>query len=238
MTTFPDDVVQRVVAPSPWWEPCDCDVVEPGALLLACLPHVDQQPYILIPEGRKNPEEHRMATVRIEPFDVKQYQQKPKLPVAALTLNAGEIWATYRAKRRPCLVVGKAEPVNKSLSRDMPKKSTSPAMVVAPYYGVDRDGSRAGYNPELVKRIRHAEYPQFILDSLPITSGKKTEQSLLRLDHLQPVGTYYRAFVHTGFCLSVDARELVLRDWLDWFLWDDLSETSLLRDFQKLVSES
>lgn len=235
MPTFQPDEVQNIV--EAWWEPCDSGKAEPGALLLACLPHVDQQPLTMIPVGRKEPGEHNTATVRFEPLDVNECRSKPELPVAALTLNGGERWAAYRAKRRPCLVVGMAEPVDDRLRRDMPKKSTSPTLVVAPYYGVDRDGSRAGYNPELVRRIRHAEYPQFMLDSLPLAGGKKTERSILRLDHLQPVGMHYRAFVHTGFCLSTDARECIFQDWLNWYLWDDLPEDSLIRGFQKLVQK-
>ena len=165
---FPDDAVQNIV--DSWWEACDSNQVQPGALLYACLPHVDQQPVIMVPIDRKEPGEHQTTTVRFEPLNLTEYHRLPELPVAALALNDGELWAAYRAKRRPCLVLGLTTPVDARLRRDMPKKSTSPAMVVAPYYGVDRDGSRAGYNPELVQRIRHAEYPQFVLDSLPLNT--------------------------------------------------------------------
>ena len=42
--------------------------VQRGRLLRAFVPHVDQQPYTLIAEGRSEPTEHRMATVRLEPL--------------------------------------------------------------------------------------------------------------------------------------------------------------------------
>jgi hypothetical protein len=122
--------------------------------------------------------------------------------------------------------------VEDMLRRDMPRKLTSPTLIVAPYYGADQDGRRAGYNSELVNRIRHAEYPQFILDHLPIPGS---EQSILRLDHMQPVGLHYLTYEHSGFCLSDEAVELILDDWLQWFFYSGLPENSLILDYQKEI---
>jgi hypothetical protein len=228
--TFPDDAVQKHVAP--WWVPCDQDNIGPGALIAAFVPHVDQVPHTLTPIGRENPEEHTTALVRIAALDIKGSRPKPQLPVAALTLNDRELWTVYCAKKRPCLVVGRTTvQVDEAARRDMPKKATSPTLLVAPYYGADKDGTRAGYNSELLRRIRHAEYPQFMLDSLPI--GGPT-QSVLRFDHIQPVGLHYKSFEHTGFRLSDDAMYIVA-DWLFWYLRGELPEGSFVEYFQEAV---
>lgn len=210
MMTFPDDSVQKFA--EPWWEQCGPGDIRTGALLVAFLPHVDQVPHTLTPVGRENAEEHATALVRIEPLAVSGPRPKPPLPVAALTLNERELWTAYRAKKRPCLIVGRSTvQVDEAARRDMPKKATSPTLLVAPYYGADKDGTRAGYNPELLRRIRHAEYPQFMLDFLPIGGPK---QSVLRFDHIQPVGLHYKFFEHTGFRLIDDAMQYVVADWL------------------------
>ncbi|MCL2791092.1 MAG: hypothetical protein FWD79_10670 [Desulfobulbus sp.] len=228
--TFPDDSIQSVV--NTWWEEqCDHTILKRGSLIFAFVPHVDQVPYTLTPDGRKEEDQHYEAKVNIGPLRIKDSRPTRTLPVAALSVNEGEIWTAFRAKKRPCLVIGNPLPqVDKALRHGMPNILTSPTVVVAPYYGADRDGSRAGYNPELVERIRHAEYPQFMLDNLPITGPK---QSILRLDHIQPVGQHYYAWEHSGYGLSEEAVENVLNDWLTWVLSGNMPGNSLILYFQK-----
>ena len=229
--TFPTDSIQDIV--NSWWENCGKDELKRGALIRAFVPHVDQIPNTLIPVGRKEAGEHSKAIIEISPLQISASRPKETLPVAALSLPQDELWTAYRAKKRPCLVIGTKQPhVDDVLRRDMPRKLTSPTLIVAPYYGADQDGSRAGYNPELVDRIRHAEYPQFILDYLPISGPN---QSILRLDHIQPVGLHYHAYEHSGFCLSDEAVELILDDWLQWLFYGGLPENSIILDYQKEI---
>lgn len=229
---FPDDAVQKLA--EPWWVPCEQGDLRPGVLLKAFLPHVDQVPLTMTPVGRENAEEHTTAVVRIEPLAAGVHPNPP-LPVAALALEAREVWTAYRAKRRPCLVIGQSRvPVDNAERRGMAKKATAPTLVVAPYYGADRDGSRGGYNDVLLQRIRHAKYPQFMLDSLPIGGPA---QSVLRFDHIQPVGLHYKSFNHTGFRLSDAAMRYIVADWLYWYLWGDLPEDSIVKGFQEMVGK-
>lgn len=229
--TFPIDSVQNIV--SHWWEECDKKELKRGSLIYAFVPHVDQVPNTLKSIARKKAEEHREAKIKISPLRINDPRPGEVLPVAALSLYEGELWTVYRAKKRPCLVVGTKQPqVDDSLRRYMPRKLTSPTLIVAPYYGADKDGRRAGYNSKLVERIRHAEYPQFMLDFLPISGPK---QSILRLDHIQPVGFHYYAYEHSGYCLSDEAVELILDDWLQWLFYGGLPPESILIDFQKEI---
>ena len=229
--TFPTDSIQSIV--SSWWNECDTNVLKKGTLIYAFVPHVDQIPNTLIPIGRKEAEQHHEATLQVSPLRINDSRPKESLPVAALLLNEGELWTAYRAKKRPCLVIGNELPlVDNSLRRDMPKILTSPTILVAPYYGADKDGKRAGYNPELVKRIQHAEYPQFMLDFLPIGGPK---QSILRFDHIQPIGLHYFAYEHSGHCLSEEAVELILDDWLIWVLYGGLPPDSFILDYQSEI---
>lgn len=178
---YPDDSIQTVI--SNWWEETESKELERGSLVYAFIPHVDQVPFTVIPAGRLEAECHDKASLKIEPLRMQERRPKDTLPVAAMTLHDGELWAAYRAKKRPCLVLGSTSPiVDKKLSRGMPKRSTAPVVQVAPYYGADCGVSRAGYNPELVDRIKHLEYQQFFWDKLPIGGPN---ESILRLDHMQ-----------------------------------------------------
>jgi len=229
--TFPTDSIQYIC--DSWWEKCDKNKLTRGALIKAFVPHVDQIPNTLIPVGRKEAGEHSKAIIKISPLRINDSRPKETLPVAALSLHDDELWTAYRAKKRPCLVIGTKQPhIDNALRRDMPKYLTSPTLIVAPYYGGDQDGNRAGYNSELADRIRHAEYPQFMLDYLPFPG---TEQSILRLDHIQPVGLHYHAYEHSGFSLSEEAVELILDDWLQWLFYGGLPENCLIIDYQKEI---
>lgn len=228
---FPTDSVQSIVAS--WWDKSDKKEVKKGSLIYAFVPHVDQVPITLIPQGRKEAEQHDKAILNVTPLRINDHRPKEALPVAALSLNEGELWTAYRAKKRPCLVIGIKQPeVNNALRRDMPKKLTSPTLLVAPYYGADKDGKRAGYNQKLVERIRHAVYPQFLLDQLPIGGPK---ESILRFDHIQPIGFHHYAYEHSGFCLSDEAIENILDDWLQWLFYGGLPPDSILLDYQKEI---
>jgi hypothetical protein len=229
---YPADSVQNIV--TSWWEEGDKKELKRGTLVYAFVPHVDQVPITLIPKGRKDAKQHDKAVINITPLRINDHRPREALPVAALSLNDGELWTAYRAKKRPCLVIGTEQPdVDNALRRNMPKKLTSPTILVAPYYGADKDGKRAGYNPQLVERIKHAEYPQFLLDQLPIGGGPK--ESILRFDHIQPIGLHYYAYEHSGYCLSDEAVELILNDWLKWLFYGGLSPDSFLLDFQKEI---
>ena len=228
---FPTDSVQSIM--SSWWEKYDKKKITKGCLVYAFVPHVDQIPITLTPKGRKQAEQHDSAIIYITPLRINDSRPKASLPVAALSLHEKELWTAYRAKKRPCLVLGTDTPVvDNELRRGMPKKLTAPTVLVAPYYGVDKDGSRAGYNPQLVQRIRHAEYPQFLLDQLPIGGPK---ESILRFDHIQPIGLHYYAYEHSGYSLSDEAVELILDDWLQWLFYGGLPSDSFLLDYQREI---
>ncbi len=68
---------------------------------------------------------------------------------------------------------------------------------------------------------------------LPIVGPK---ESILRLDHIQPVGLHYFAFEHSGYSLSDEAVELILDDWLKWVFCGGLPPDSLILDYQKNIA--
>lgn len=223
---FPDDCIQSIVGPGNWWTTNTEGKLCRGALIFAFAPHVDQVPYSFEPVGRADATRHDKATVRVSSLKVDQPLKRTDLPVAAMPLFAGEVWAAYRAKKRPCLVISCDNPlVDDSLTRGTPRSSTAPTMLAAPYYGVDKDGSRAGYKPHFVERVRHCEYPQFVWDCLPISGGPR--ESILRLDHLQPIGAHYNAYKLSEFKLTNEALEII-DELLYWLIWGGVREDSLI----------
>jgi len=231
---IPDDSVQSLVATGNWWVTQSETKPVRGSLIFAFVPHFDQRPYAFEPIGRSDPRSHDSARVRVQPIAVDQPLKPSNLPVAAMPLGNNEIWAAYRAKRRPCLVLGdSASNVSKHVTRGRPKHATAPTLLVAPYYGAKGSAKRAGYSDEFIERVRHCEHSQFFWEYLPHDGG---EESILRLDQLQPIGAHYQAYKLSTYKLSQEALEL-LDHYMQWLIWGEMSEDSPLVSYRELIVE-
>jgi hypothetical protein len=130
-------------------------------LIKAFIPHIDQDPFVLTAQARSSAEQHSSALFSIAPFQMRSPPPQPALPVAALTHPAGERQFVYRGKVRPALVLAlEADDVEKSLVSGSARWQTTKTILVAPYYGADQGGTRGGWPPLFVQRIRRAFYPQ------------------------------------------------------------------------------
>lgn len=225
---YPDDSIQYIVGN--WWIEEKSSELKRGRLIKAFLPHVDQVPYQLTVTGRSDPTDHTRANYRLDPLRMNQPNKRPGLPVAALPAFENEVRAVYRAKKRPALIISEGgDEIERILTRGKPKWQTSPVVLVAPCYGVHEGRTRAGFNPEFVTRVRHCEYPQFMWDKLPI--GGTTTESIIRLDHIQPIGRHHDSIELTNHRLTDEAIE-ILDEWLIWLLRGDFEKDSLLLEFK------
>jgi hypothetical protein len=186
-------------------------------------------PNTLIPEARTSPTSHSEARYRLQSLRVGDVAKKPSLPVAALPSYEGEVYTVSRAKLRPCIIVSIGGPeVPKELRpSSSPKWQSSPTALVVPLYGTERNDQRAGWHPPFLDRIRRCEYPQFMLDTIP---GAKSE-SVVRFDHLQPIGRHHDSYVPTEYCLGDDAM-IVLDEWVSWLKTGVLGEDTVLADIR------
>lgn len=233
---FPDDCIQSIVStdPAKWWVPNEARALTRGALIVSFVPHVDQVPYTFEPVGRTVATEHKHAEVRVTPLKVDQPLKQTDLPVSAMPLHGNEVWAAFRAKKRPCLVLAERGPtVDAALTKGMPKYSSAPTMLVAPYYGASQ-GGRAGFNPVFVERIRHCVYPQFVWDLLPGDGG---QASILRLDQMQPIGSHHHSYKVCSHRLSSEALS-ILDALVHWVVWGGVPDGHELLAYRELIRES
>ena len=231
---YPDDCVQSI-SPTDWWAENKEKTLRRGALVFAFVPYIDQVPYTFEPLGRQEAERHDNAKVQVAPLRINQPLKETELPVAAMPLHKAEVWAAYRAKKRPCLVIGSISPfISRSHTKGMAKHSTAQTILAAPYYGATQDGRRGGYNPQFVERIRHCEYPQFFWDKLPISGP---EESIVRLDHIQPIGTHHNSYKLSEHRLSDDAL-LIIDELLQWLIKGKVHEDSLIASYRKDIEST
>lgn len=229
----PEDSVQSFA--EPWWEETGSNVLERGRLVKTLVPFAEQTPYTLNPDSRsEDPSDHSRARITIEPYRIGMGKKPKTLPVPALPEWKGQRFIVSRGKIRPVVVVSTAGPdLPKELRSGLASYQTAPSMLVAPYYGADQDGTRGGYPPELRERFRHAEYPRFMWESLPLADVK---ESVLRVDHIFPMGTDPAGYELTRYRLSKDAL-IILDEWLTWLMSGNATPPadSLLADIRNAL---
>jgi hypothetical protein len=102
-------------------------------------------------------------------------------------------------------------------------------MMIAPYYSVNPTG-RTGFPPPFVQRVRRLEFPHFFWERLPVPGDE--EGSMLRIDHLQPIGHSASACEKTKWRLTKDALDLI-SDHVDWFMAGRIPAESLLASLRQ-----
>jgi hypothetical protein len=196
-------------------------------LLWTVVPYPEQKPSRLVAADRgEDARQHERASYRIEEFRVGEpLRGIGALPVAALPIRAGESYVVRRGKRRPaiCLSTG-GDQVPIQLAQGRNRWQRQQAVLVAPYYGATPGSGRGGWPAEFVERIRHAEYPQYIWEELPIRGA---EQSILWLAHLFAVGADPSNFEVEKWRLS-DAALALLDEWLAWLFTGSLDPACVL----------
>ena len=228
--TFPDASIQNLTGN--WWQAAPSGEVNRGRLIRTIVPYPDMKPYRLIPEGRGGEaRQHLRANYRLEEFRVGDPPGNVStLPVAGLPLRHGETFLVRRGKTRPAVVLATSgTPVDQQFKRNAASWQHRPALLAAPYYGVQADGTRGGWNSKFVSRIQRAEYSQYVWDILP--KGGLPEGSILRLDHLFPVADDAANWKLTDYRLRDEALA-ILDEWLSWHFSGSLIEDGIL-DFAR-----
>jgi len=226
---YPSDSIQSIVD---WWEPQDVKVITRGTLLKALVPYHYGSPARLEAERLPNmPGDHERVKFTLMPFTVSTPPPAQKLPVACLPHFTDVSWRLGAVKPRPVLVLAQSQiKVDKVLRAGQPSYQFEDCFLVAPYFGADQNGQRAGFKPELIAKIRHCTYPHLLWDSLPFRGA--TQNSILRLDQIQPIVDHHHYRTHTGFRLSDDAMD-VIDEFTRWHLTGEVDPSSIIHDLRK-----
>lgn len=210
LPSYPDESIQSAVGT--WWTETPDREVRRGRLVYGWVPHVDENPHALFVKGRDNqdPGDHRRAQCEVGILHASRDTKRSSLPVAGLPQHDGEEYMLLRAKCRPMLVVGHVHPRMPRGDRGQTRWQTAPTLLVAPYYGCKKTPKRVGWPEGFVDRIRCCEYPQYFLEYVP-----EGIESVLRFDHVCPIGAGSAALTPSQYCLSGDALA-VIDDWLSW----------------------
>lgn len=242
---YPLDSIQRFFTSetSQWWERKAMGNGEvPGRwdLLVSLVPHLGDVPH-RAHLTRVEAEDHGRLQAEVTAFHIDRHKPKPETDLPAAAFPDGAF--IYGGKVRPVLVVSHVHPSPSRATRGSARSVTKPSFLVAPYYGADPDGARAGFPHEFVSRIRQAFYSQFFWDQLPsgLPHIKHTEcSSILRLDQVFPI---YRkreedvaAWTPTGWTLSSDARKII-DEWIRWGFQGGVKSGGVIDIFRSILKE-
>lgn len=242
---YPLDTIQRLITneKSTWWVKRPIGTgYEPERwdLLVSLVPHLGDVPH-RAHLTRIEPEVHTKLHADVSAFHIDHHKPKPETDLPAAAFPDGAF--IYGGKVRPVLVVSHVHKSPSRATRGSARSVTKPSFVVAPYYGADPDGTRAGFPHEFVSRIRQAQYAQFFWDHLPsgLPHIRHTEcSSILRLDQVFPI---YRkreddvaAWAATGWTLSAEARK-VMEEWMRWEFQGGIVPGAAIDTFRTILKE-
>lgn len=224
---WPEDSVQSFVGT--WWEKDPHGQATRGVLAHAWVPHFEQVPKLIIPDGRSDATDHSRFKVKVRPFDeaaIKTTQRQTGLPIAAVPLRPNEILLGVTARERPVLIISDAPPTGRS--------SWAGKMLMAPYIELVGDSGASRPPPEFVTRVRRAQYPNLVWDIPPSEVG--AVESILRLDCIQPVARGAASLRMSGWRLTSLALE-VMEDWFVWLRRGGLPEDCDLLEIRTALRE-
>lgn len=229
---WPDATIQSVLNEA-WWEQTKTRDRCLGRLGWAYVANATLIPMHLVVQGRASATDHNTARFQLTELRAGSRIDPAELPVAALSLKAGEVAMCQRGKRRPVLVLGDVG-VPQKAPPGAAKHPYQRSCLVAPYYGVGANGQRAGWNDVHVRAIQTGRLPQYLWDRLP--ESREESGSVLRLDRLHALGSHHDAVDCTTWKLSTPALDVV-RDQLEWLIWGDLRDDSSLAVARELLAE-
>ena len=225
---YPDDSIQHYL--DRWWVGDDTRELQRGRLVKAFVPFIGMELRRLVLQGRPEARVLDRALFKVEPFAMGTPHPPAQLPVPAMPRARGEDFLAIKGKYRPALIVSAGGPeLPGELRRGAPRRHTATTLLLAPYFTADQNGTRAGYRPEFVDRVRRGEYPHFCWDKLPLGGAG---ESLLRLDYLFPVPKERTAVELLPHRLAPEGLA-ILDDWLTWLFTGQLdgdSELAFLRE--------
>lgn len=232
---FPEDSIQYVL--EDWWQTTTPgDSPRRGDLIRVMVPFKFGLPSRIVAKRREDqPGDHESVEFEVQQFSFDSKPPRERLPIAGLPHMEDGAYQLTPFKKRPALVLASAaDPLDQKLTNGLAGYQKTPCFLVAPYYGVDKNGSRAGYPEPLVRAIRNCTYPHYFWDCLPLKGD--TASSLLRLDSMFSVVSDRHYYQHTGYKLSSDAME-IMAEYVDWYLSGSLPKNSLIRDVRAKLEE-
>ena len=150
---------------------------------------------LVIEAERASREDHNNARLKFQRLNSTHFKNKneEQLPTPSIKLMPSEELMAFKAKKRPCIFVGKAD--FKELGLKEQKKLTAGKKhhytqdyIFVPLYSTHKNDELKGFSAEFVERIKYLEYGHFVY--MPdcklkeLETNYPPEEGVARLDRL------------------------------------------------------
>lgn len=161
---------------------------EVGQVVSTPVLHSDHKPHQIADAKRSDPTSHGKTEIVIRPVDDrKDFRGKSdRLPLYNMALGLTEELVITRAKKRPCVILAKADSVDHTKLPQAQKgkalNAFGEAYLLAPIYSVSTADKTRAFGPVMTARVKCMMYPQFVY--VPQSGLIIKNQGVMRLDRL------------------------------------------------------
>lgn len=165
----------------------DTKNMTPGQIAWVPTMYISQHPQVFDFE-RATANDHANIKFKVRNMTADDFKkQDRKLPVAALTLSKHEEYLIAKAKKRPCIYLGRNPDADTELHEATKGKHhyTNCNGLFIPIFGANNDNA-GGFPKEIVQRTKYLMYPHFfyIKQETPPNSEDIVDEGVARLDYL------------------------------------------------------
>lgn len=199
-----------------FYEPDTNSLPQLGSVYWVPTPEVPEVPKIL-EVRRASPEEHEITDFEFVEIADRHFKPNSRLPIKRLNLGDTQELLITKAKKRPCVVLGKGfissdkiESIADGEQRRQAKHLHKPTHLVAPMYGCATYTDRTAFGPILTARVKALWYPH--LCYMPPLNPKDLASnpgSILRLDHIFP-SHLSRGAERAGIKVTDEVLEIIM----------------------------
>lgn len=199
-----------------FYEPDTNSLPQLGSVYWVPTPEVPEVPKIL-EVRRASPEEHEITDFEFVEVADRHFKPNSRLPIKRLNLGDTQELLITKAKKRPCVVLGrgfissdKIESIADGEQRRQAKHLHKPTHLVAPMYGCATYTDRTAFGPILTARVKALWYPHLCyMPPLNPKGSASNPGSILRLDHIFP-SHLSRGAERAGIKVTDEVLEIIM----------------------------
>lgn len=190
---------------------------------------------------RATPQEHQITDFEFVEINSDHFKSTDRLPVKRLNLGDSQELVVTKAKKRPCVVLGKAtippsqiESISDGAQRRQAKHLKRSLYLVAPFYSCAKYSENSTFGPILTARVKALMYPHLCYMA-PLNPNETASNpgSIIRLDQVFPT-SLGRGTEKADLKVVEDLMEIILGQFQ---VVSDLPEVEALTVARELVKD-
>ncbi|WP_412470365.1 MULTISPECIES: hypothetical protein [unclassified Halobacteriovorax] len=212
----------------------------PGQIAWVPTVFIDKNMTVIYAE-RASADVHDTAKLKFERLNSNHFKSSSilnRVPIPNLKLQETEELMAFKAKKRPCIYIGKADilppPLDETKKDKGARHQYADDFVFIPMYSTHQSDPMKGFRAEFVKRIKHLHYTHFVFLKDCRLTGLETDfvpnEGIARLDRLFITNPVVPNVTPTDIKLTDEYFNILLMHVREYLLKETDEDLSELRD--------